>query len=175
MAFDLLADYQAQTSSNSRTENTSSLSQVIEGTAGSAIIGVQIAEDQETSSFAPPDLELPANTVENPDTKQSLDSLAVTPNAPQNPTSDVTDELGPLGRGIIDGLGGLQDASMLGIEVLVVRKWHFAYRMARSDVWAILVVEIGRCRAEGRTPEPHTRSDTSRHCTCGSRCRVFGQ
>ena len=66
---------------------------------------VQMAEGQETSPYAPPNTS-PGVPESQPDSTHESDLVYPT--------------LGPMGRGIIDGLGGIRDAAALAAEVFLV-------------------------------------------------------
>lgn len=74
---------------------------------------VQISEDQTTSPYAPPEPEDSESAI-LPQEIALAEDLDVPP-------------LGPLGRGIVDGLGGIRDAAALAAEVFLVsyaiEKW----------------------------------------------------
>lgn len=73
--------------------------------------GVQIAEDQETSPFAPPE---PADNIATGEAGEVADVETM------DPGEAIRQALGPLGRGIIDGLGGIRDSAALAAEVYLV-------------------------------------------------------
>lgn len=67
---------------------------------------VQMPEDQEMSPYAPPEV-------------MEVEGAAVT--SPTGILEELDDPpLGPMGRGIVDGLGGIRDAAALAAEVFLV-------------------------------------------------------
>ncbi|KAL8280683.1 hypothetical protein RQP46_007006 [Phenoliferia psychrophenolica] len=91
---------------------------------------VTISEDQETSPFAPPEPSIPsvlpvlehAESLD-PEAHASEALATATPedlNAPTTPPSGIYPiVLGPFGRGLIDGIGGIRDAAIYSTELFI--------------------------------------------------------
>ena len=108
MAFDLLNDWnseQAKKSLNSA------------GDSATPSSGVQLTEGQEMSPFA-----IPEEAATASDVATSLDASVSAAEA------GGVAELGPLGRGIVDGLGGIREAAALAAEVFLVRLMQVHWR-----------------------------------------------
>lgn len=100
MAFDLLAEANKDIAAAADLPGTVRLPHIDDGSPS-----VQMSEGQEMSPFAPPET-LPGSDEEAEKKEEDLQL--------QLPV------LGPLGRGLVDGLGGIRDAAALAAEVFLV-------------------------------------------------------
>lgn len=111
MAYDLLAEEVERLKLDERKKKEAvDAAAVSEKSAGDA---VQIGEDQSMSPYAPPETHIEAVV---PSETKSVDPL----------DESELPELGPLGRGIIDGLGGIRDAAALAAEIYLVSMYQQA-------------------------------------------------
>ena len=103
MAYDLLVEEVERLKLNEQKKKEADSVDIEKEAAGS----VQMPEDQAMSPYAPPEADV------------------VKAEQPAVPSQDLVEDLempalGPLGRGIIDGLGGIRDAAALAAEVFLV-------------------------------------------------------
>lgn len=104
MAYDLLVEEVERLNLKAEEEKKAKASDP--ASKAEALPSVQVSEDQAMSPYAPPEPETADNSV-----------IAQEPALTEG--SDVP-PLGPLGRGIVDGLGGIRDAAALAAEVFLV-------------------------------------------------------
>ena len=106
MAFDLVQDVEAKRAARDPpgTVRLPHVGDEAKSAAEPKVEGVQLAEGQEMSPFAV------VEEVEKKDDPATKQAETVT-----------VPEMGPLGRGIVDGLGGIRDAAALAAEVFLVR------------------------------------------------------
>lgn len=111
MAFDLLEEANKNMAQMPDQPGTVRLphSQPEKGTPRPESEGVQLAEGQEMSPFAPTE-EKSSMVDEIVEETKAIEAKEELPQL----------ELGPLGRGIIDGLGGIRDSAALAAEVFLV-------------------------------------------------------
>jgi ClpP class serine protease len=107
MAYDLLLEEAERLKKKQEEKSRASTTEATVPASSTTNAGsVQIAEGQEMSPFAPP--EAAADVLKAAEQVRDVALPVVEP------------QLGPLGRGIIDGLGGIRDAAALAAEVFLV-------------------------------------------------------
>lgn len=144
MAFDLFQEVEAKRQAKDlpSTVRLPHLAEEAKRASPPATSGVELAEGQEMSPFA---------VVE--------EKSAGSASAPETATETVTQtalysEVGPLGRGIVDGLGGIRDAAALAAEVFLV-----SGRVNLPHVWHMLIRASDTLshRSQARKAWPHRR------------------